>query len=218
MVLVGSMRPSTALSTDGPMNIYQGVCVAIDPLAKGKGVMLVSDDKICSADDALKTRTTALETFECPKYGYLGYVYNSDAIFTRNSVKKHTLQSEFDIMDIDTIPSVGIVYGYAGVDSLFVSTLIESGFDGIVYAGVGNGNPNTTNLHALEHAVQIGIPVVRSSRTPFGPSTQYDEVDDDKYGFAAAWFKTPEKSRILLMLALTKTKDYKDIQRMFLEY
>lgn len=84
--------------------------------------------------------------------------------------------------------------------------------------GVGNGNPNTVNIHALAYAVEHGIPVVRSSRTPFGPTTQFDEVDDDKYGFVASWFKTPEKSRILLMLALTKTNDYKEIQRMVREY
>lgn len=218
VVLVGSMRPSTALSADGPMNVYQGVCVAIDSLATGKGVMIVSDDKICSADDALKTSTTALETFECPNYGYLGYIYNSKAIITRNSIQKHTLQSEFDISDIDTLPRIDIIYGYAGVDTLFVNALIENGSDGIVYAGVGNGNPNTMNLQALAYAVKSGISVVRSSRTPFGPTTQYDEVDDDKYGFVASWFKTPEKSRILLMLALTKTTDYQDIQRMFQDY
>lgn len=218
IVLVGSMRPSTALSADGPMNIYQGVCVAVDSLATGRGVMVVTDDKICSADDVLKTRTTALETFECPNYGYLGYVYNGKAIFTRNNQQKHTYQSEFDINDITELPKVDIVYGYAGIDSLFVVTLVKNNYDGIVYAGVGNGNPNTLNLHALSNAVKQGTSVVRSSRTPMGPTTQYDEVDDDRYGFVASWFKTPEKSRILLMLALTKTNDYKEIQRIFVEY
>jgi len=218
VVLVGSMRPSTEISADGPMNVYEAVAVAASPLSVGKGVMIVMDDKIMSADDALKTMTTALETFTCPNFGDLGYVWDSKPVFTRRSLVSHTTHSEFDIADIDILPKVDIIYGYAGIDSLFVSTSIANGADGIVYAGVGNGNPNTANLHVLANAVKRGIPVIRSSRVPFGPTTQHDEVDDDTFGFSASWFKTPEKSRILLMLALTKTKDYKEIQRMFLEY
>lgn len=218
VVLVGSMRPSTELSADGPMNVYQAVACAVDSNSFDKGVMIVMDDKICSADDALKTRTTALETFECPNFGYLGYVYNSKALFTREPLKKHTIHSEFNLNNIEELPKVDIVYGYAGIDSLYVMTLIEEGIDGIVYAGVGNGNPNRCNQNALAYAVKKGVAVVRSARTPFGPTTQYDEVDDDKFGFTTSWFKTPEKSRILLMFALTKTTDYKRIQRIFQEY
>jgi L-asparaginase len=218
VVLVGAMRPSTEISADGPMNVYEGVAVAASPLSIGNGVMIVMDDKILSADDALKTVTTAIETFKCPNFGFLGYVWDSKPIFTRNSLVKHTIHSEFNVTDIDTLPKVDIVYGYAGLDSLFVTTAVMNGAEGIIYAGVGNGNPNTTNLIALANAVKHGIPVVRSARTPFGPTTQHDEVDDDKYGFSASWFKTPEKSRILLMLTLIKTKDYKEIQRVFMEY
>lgn len=218
VVLVGSMRPSTELSADGPMNVYEAVAVAVSPLSVDKGVMIVMNDQILSADDALKTMTTSLETFKCPNLGNLGYVWNSQAVYTRDSQVKHTIHSEFSIEGIDELPIVDIIYGYSGIDSVFVTTAIENGADGIVYAGVGNGNPNTANLMALANAVKKGIPVVRSSRTPFGPTTQKDEVNDDKYGFSASWFKTPEKSRILLMLALTKTKDSQEIQRMFLEY
>jgi len=171
-----------------------------------------------SADDALKTLTTALETFKCPNFGFLGYVYNSKPIFTRNSLVRHTAKSEFDITEVENLPNIEIIYGYTGIDSLFVTTAVEKGVKGIVYAGVGNGNPNTSNLNALADAVKKGISVVRSARTPFGPTTQHDEVDDDKYGFSTSWFKTPEKARILLMLALMKTRDYREIQRMFLEY
>jgi L-asparaginase type II len=212
------MRPSTEISADGPMNVYEAVAVAASPLSTGQGVMIVMNDKILSADDALKTLTTATETFRCPNFGYLGYVWDSKPVFTRQSLVRHTTKSEFDISNIQSLPKVAIVYGYAGIDSLFVTTAISSGVKGIVYAGVGNGNPNTSNLNALAEAVKKEIPVVRSSRVPFGPNTQHDEVDDDKYGFSTSWFKTPEKSRILLMLALTKTSNNLDIQRMFLEY
>lgn len=218
VVLVGSMRPSTELSADGPMNVFAAVVCAADKSSTGRGVMIVMNDKICSADDALKTHTTALETFKCPNFGYLGYVYNGKPIYTRKSLKRHTLDSEFDIAQIRVLPKVDIVYGYAGNDPLYVNASIKNKVAGIVYAGVGNGNPNAANLEALAGAVKKGIPVVRSSRTPFGPTTRHDEVDDARYGFSTSWFKTPEKSRILLMFALTKTKDPDEIQRIFMEY
>lgn len=218
VVLVGSMRPSTAISAEGPVNIYDGVACAIALESKGKGVMLVMDDKILSADDAVKMNTVTVETFHCPNYGYLGYMYNSKPIFTRESKKRNTTRSEFDITSLTKLPKVDIIYGYAGIDSTFVYNAMNNGAKGIVYAGVGNGNPNTINLNALAAAVKKNIPVVRSTRVPTGPTTQFDEVDDAKYGFSASWFKSPEKSRILLMLALGKTTDCKEIQRMFLEY
>jgi len=218
VVLVGSMRPSTAISAEGPINIYDGVACAIAPDSKGKGVMIVMDDKILGADDAVKINTVSVETFHCPNYGYLGYMYNSKPIFTRESQKRHTTQSEFDISNVQKLPKVTIIYGYAGIDSTMVYHAMNDGTKGIVYAGVGNGNPNTTNLNVLALVVKKGIPVVRSTRAPQGPTTQFDEVDDSKYGFSASWFKSPQKSRILLMLALGKTTDFKEIQRMFLDY
>jgi len=219
VVLVGSMRPSTAISADGPRNIYNSVATAVAPESVGKGVMVVMDDKILGADDLAKTNTLSVGTFENPNYGPLGIVYNGKPIYTRQSVKRHTSNSEFDIMNMKELPRVEIILSYSNATSLFVDAAVKAHVKGIVTAGVGNGNMTTDIQNALEKAVKHhGLAVVRSSRIMTGPTAQWDEVDDDKLGFSASWFINPYRSRVLLMLALTKTKDYKEIQRMFSEY
>lgn len=219
VVLVGSMRPSTAISADGPRNIYNSVATAVAPESAGKGVMVVMDDKILGADDLAKTNTLSVGTFQNPNYGPLGIVYNGKPIYTRESVKRHTSKSEFDVINLKELPRVEIILSYSNATSLFVDAAVKAHVKGIVTAGVGNGNLTTALQNALEKAVKNhGIAVVRSSRIMTGPTAQWDEVDDDKLGFSASWFINPYRSRVLLMLALTKTKDYKEIQRMFSEY
>ena len=218
VVLTGSMRPATALSADGPRNLYNAVACAVAPESKGQGVLLVMDDRILSADDVTKTHTLHVSTFQSPNYGAIGYLYGGKPIYARNSQKRHTLQSEFDVSTIDDLPRVEIVMGYAGANELFINAAIQAGVKGIVYAGVGNGNAPTLAQEALVRATQQGIAVVRAARVPSGPSTQGNEVDDDALHFVASWMLNPQKARILLMLALTKTNDYREIQRMFWEY
>jgi L-asparaginase len=218
VILVGSMRPATALSADGPRNLYNAVACAIAPESKGQGVLLVMDDRINSADDVTKTHTLNVNTFQSPNYGPIGYLYGSKPYYMRNSQKRHTAKSEFDISALNDLPRVEIVMGYAGANALFIDAAVQAGVKGIVYAGVGNGNAPAIAQEALARAAQQGIAIVRSSRLPSGPSTQGNEVDDDALGFVASWFLNPQKARVLLMLALTKTSDYKEIQRMFLEY
>ncbi len=218
VILVGSMRPSTAISADGPRNIYNAVACAVDKQSVGKGVMVVMDDRILGADDLTKTNTLSVGTFQCPNYGPLGYVYNGKPIYVRESVKKHTTKSEFDITGIKELPPVEIIMGYSNAGRLFIDTAVNNGVKGIVYAGVGNGNFTTEAQNALADAVKKGVSVVRSSRVPTGPTAQWDEVNDDQLGFATSWYLNPQKARVLLLLALTKTSDYKEIQRMFTEY
>lgn len=218
VVLVGSMRPSTAISADGPRNIYNAVACAIDKQSVGKGVTVVMDDKILGADDLTKTNTLSVGTFVCPNYGPLGYMYNGKPIYTRSSVKRHTTNSEFDVSNLKELPKVEIIMGYSNAGDLFINAALKDHVKGIVYAGVGNGNVTTIAQNALVDAVKKGTVVVRSSRVPTGPTAQWDEVDDAKLGFVASWFLNPQKSRVLLLLALTKTTDQKEIQRMFTEY
>ncbi|NDW09622.1 type II asparaginase [Dysgonomonas sp. 520] len=219
VILVGSMRPSTAISADGPRNIYNAVAAAVSPLSTGKGVMVVMDDKILGADDLAKTNTLSVGTFRNPNYGPLGIVYNGKPIYTRESVKRHTSKSEFDITHVTKLPRVEIILSYSNATALFVDAALKAGAKGIVVAGVGNGNMTTVMQNELEKATkQHGVAVVRSSRIMTGPTAQWDEVNDDQLGFAASWFINPYRSRVLLMLALTKTNDYKEIQRMFSEY
>ncbi|MDR1761006.1 MAG: type II asparaginase, partial [Bacteroidales bacterium] len=218
VVLVGSMRPSTAISADGPRNIYNAVSCAVDKSSKGKGVMVVMDDKILGADDLSKTNTLSVGTFANPNFGELGIMYNGKPIYSRESMKRHTTKSEFDISNIDKLPQVEIILSYSNATDLFVNAAVNGGAKGIVTAGVGNGNMTTTMQNALANATKNGVAVVRSSRIGTGPTAQWDEINDDKLGFSASWFVNPYRSRVLLMLALTKTSDYKEIQRMFTEY
>lgn len=218
VVLVGSMRPSTAIGADGPRNIFTAVATAADPSSKGRGVMVVMDDKILGADDMTKTNTLYVETFQNPNYGPLGIVYNGKPIYSRQSVKRHTINSEFDITNLNELPRVEIVLSYSNATALFIEAAMYAGAKGIVTAGVGNGNVTTDMMNAMDEAVKKGIAIVRSSRIMTGPSAQWDEVDDDAHKFAASWFINPYRARVLLMLALTKTNDYKEIQRMFSEY
>lgn len=218
VVLVGSMRPSTAISADGPRNIYNAVATAVDKQSIGQGVMVVMDDKIIGADNITKTNTISVGTFNDPDFGPLGIVYNGKPIFSRNTLKRHTINSEFDITNLDKLPRVEIILSYSNANKIFVDAAVSAGVKGIVCAGVGNGNMTTLLQNSLHDATKKGIAVVRSSRIMTGPTTQWDEIDDDKLGFAASWYLNPYKSRVLLMLALTKTTDYKEIQRMFSEY
>lgn len=219
VVLVGSMRPSTAISADGPRNIFNAVACAVSPESVGKGVTVVMDDKILGADDLSKTNTLSVGTFENPNYGPLGLMYNGKPVYTRTPQKRHTANSEFDIMNMNELPRVEIILSYSNATSLLVDAAVKAHTKGIVTAGVGNGNLTTALENALAKAVKDhGIAVVRSSRIMTGPTTQWDEIDDDKLGFSASWYINPYRARVLLMLALTKTNDYKQIQRMFTEY
>ncbi|MGM5631982.1 type II asparaginase [Apibacter raozihei] len=218
IVLVGAMRPSTALSADGPRNLFNAVACAASPESIAKGVMVVMDDKIIGADDISKTNTLSVGSFDNPNFGPLGIMYNGKPIYTRTSKKKNTIDTEFDVTKLDKLPRVDIILGYVNTDKVFVDAALNAGAKGLVYAGVGNGNMSGEVLNALSQSVKKGIPVVRSSRLPAGPTCQWDEIDDDAHNFSASWYLTPQRSRILLMLALTKTTDYREIQRMFTEY
>ncbi len=218
VILVGAMRPGSALSADGPMNLYNAVTLAANPAAQGRGVMVAMNDMILGADDVTKSSTTDVATFKCPNYGPLGYMHNGKPTFRRKAASKNTVDTEFDVTDLKKLPKVDIIYGYSNANRVVVDALVKDGVKGIIHAGVGNGNIYPTVFDALISADKKGVQIVRSSRVYSGSSTLDAEVDDDKYGFVASLSKNPQKARILLMLALTKTNDYKDIQRMFKQY
>lgn len=218
VVLTGAMRPSTAISADGPLNLYNSVCTAADPSSKGRGVMIVMNGLILGAEATQKMNTVDVQTFQAPDQGPLGYVYDSKPHYTMSTLKKHTTESVFDVAGLDSLPKVGIVYSYADVQSDTVDPFLSNGYEGIVHAGVGNGNIHKNVFPKLDEAVKNGIVVVRSSRCPTGPVTLDDEVDDTAHKFVASWELNPQKARVLLKLALTKTHDWKKIQEYFEEY
>ena len=218
VVLVGAMRPSTAISADGPLNLYNAVVTAMSPESKGKGVLVVMNGIILGAESVTKMNTTSVQTFQAPNSGALGYLFNSKVFYNQSPLKKHTSQSVFDVTGLDKLPKVGIVYSHSNICPDMVEPMLKNGYKGIIHAGVGNGNIHKDIFPVLEQARKEGIQVVRSSRVPTGPSTLDNEVDDAHYQFVASQQLNPQKARVLLMLALTKTNDWKQIQEYFNEY
>lgn len=217
VVMVGSMRPSTAVSADGPLNLYNAVGVAVDPKAKGRGVMVMMNDWIHAAHSLTKTSTTDVQTFMSPLRGLIGVASYGKNDFYTTPQWKHTTQTEFDISQVTTLPRVDIIYAYEDMSPALIDAA-AAGAKGIVIAGVGNGNMNKVSVTAAQNAVKKGVVVVRSSRVATGLVGRNVEINDDMMGFIASDELNPQKSRILLTLALLKTRTPKELQTMFQTY
>lgn len=216
VVIAGSMRPSTAISADGPLNLLNAVVLASSRESRGKGVLVALNEKINGARNVTKTNTTSVDTFSSREFGCLGYILDKRVYFFQQPDKRHTVQSEFSVRGLTSLPRVDILYGHADVNRDIADASVKAGARGIVYAGVGNGGIFSPVKNALKDAAGKGVVIVRSTRTGSGIVTPY--ADYDKLGFIASGSLNPQKSRILLMLALAKTNDLKEIQRMFREY
>jgi len=218
VVMVGSMRPSTAVSADGPLNLYNAVGVAADPNARGRGVLVVMNDWIHAAHSLTKTSTTAIQTFMSPLRGLVGVANYGKNDFYSSPTWKHTTQTEFDVSKVTSLPRVDIIFASADSSPDLIDAAAANGAKGIVIAGVGNGNMNKASLAAAANAVQKGVVVVRSSRVVTGVVGRNVEVNDDELGFVASDELNPQKARILLMLALMKQRNTKDLQGLFTIY
>lgn len=218
VVMVGSMRPSTAISADGPLNLYDAVAVAADPNTKGRGVLIVMNDWIQGAHSLTKTSTTSVQTFMSPIRGVVGVsAYGKDDYYNYPSWK-HTTSSEFDVSGVTALPRVDIIFADVDMPPDLIDCSVRNGAKGIVIAGVGNGNMNKAALDAAARAVKQGVVVVRSSRVVTGTVGRNVEVKDDELGFVASDELNPQKSRILLSLALLKPHTPEQVQRMFETY
>jgi L-asparaginase len=218
VVLVGSMRPSTAVSADGPLNLYNAIGVAVDPAAKSRGVMVVMNDWIHAAHSLTKTSTTAVQTFLSPVRGLVGIAAYGNNDWYNMPAWKHTTRSEFDISRVTTLPRVDIVYAYADMPADAISSAAERGAKGIVIAGVGNGNMNAVSVQAASKVAKSGVPVVRSSRVATGSVGRNVELNDDELGFIASDELNPQKARILLMLALLQPHTPDQLQQLYYNY
>jgi L-asparaginase len=218
VVLTAAMRPSTALSADGPLNFYNAVAVAANKEAVGRGVLVVINDWIHGASSLTKTSTTAVQTFMSPLWGLVGTIAYGDAEFFRGPVGKNTFESDFSLDGVTTLPRVDIIMAHENMDGALIEAAAATGAKGIVVAGVGNGNMTESALKALAAQAKKGVVCVRASRVATGRVGRDVEVDDDKFGFVASMGLNPQKARVLLRLALTKTSDLKQIQRYFEEY
>jgi len=217
VVLVGSMRPSTAVSADGPLNLFNAVGVAADPASAGRGVLVVMNDWIHGAHSLTKTSTTAIQTFMSPLRGLVGIASYGKNDYYNTPTWKNTTESEFDIAGVSQLPRVDIIYAYADMTGDLIDSSVANGAKGIVIAGVGNGNMNKVSLEAAARAAKK-VAVVRSSRVITGTVGRNVEVNDDEMNLIASDELNPQKARILLMLSLLKPRTTGEIQQLFYLY
>ncbi|PZP95054.1 MAG: L-asparaginase [Variovorax paradoxus] len=217
IVVVGSMRPGTALSADGALNLFDAVNVAASKDAKGKGVLVTMNDEIQSGRDVAKAINIKTEAFKS-QWGPLGMIVEGKNYWFRAPVKRHTMQSEFNIDEITALPQVDIAYGYGNVPASSVEA-IGKGAKAIIHAGTGNGSVADRVVPALQKLRADGVQVIRSSRVNTGGFVLRNaEQPDDKYDWVVAHDLNPQKARILAMVALTKPLSAADLQRVFWEY
>lgn len=218
IVMTAAMRPSTALSADGPLNIYNAVAVAADSNARGRGVLVVANDDIHGARGIVKTNTTDVQTFDSPERGLIGVSLYGDNRYFRKPYRTHTSNSDLSVKGVTELPRVDVIYITAGVSPDLIDAAVAAGAKGIVTAGVGNGNMTGPALEAVRRAVENGVVVVRSTRLAGGSVGRNVEVDDDEIGTVVSGELSPAKARVLLKIALLKTADAAGIQTLFDKY
>lgn len=218
VVLVGAMRSATAISADGPKNLYDAIVVAANKSSAGRGVLVAMNEEIFSGREVNKMNTTSTATFQAPNTGPLGYVFDGKVAWYHATLRKHTTQTIFDVSQVNELPKVDILYGYSNPDPTLVDCLVNNGTKGIVIAGVGNGNLYPTVETKVKQATAKGIVVVRAARVASGRVTLNGETNDKALGTIVSDDLNPEKARVLLQLSLLKTSDPATIQGYFFEY
>ncbi len=215
IVFVGSMRPATAVSADGPGNLYNAVAVAADPTSKGRGALVVLNDTIHDARNVVKTNTTSLETFQSLMRGPMGLVTMGKIKWLDDPGEKHKQKARFDVANVAQLPRVDVIYAHANMSTDLITAAVKNGAKGLVVAGVGDGNMTEQAQETLASVAKQGVVVVRSTRLPEGIVLRNAEVNDDERGFVASGEFTPPKARVLLQFSLMKTQDPKEIQKIF---
>jgi L-asparaginase len=226
VVVVGSMRNPSTLGYEGAANLLEGFRVAASPDARGKGVLVVLNDEINAAREVTKTDALRLNTFQSRGYGVLGVVDADRVAFYRSPVKRHTARSEFDIAPVAALPRVDVLLVYQGADGDLIKAAADAGAKGIVIAGAGAGATSGTQPAGIEYALKKGVFVVMTTRTGSGRIAAGRggrgrggaPPSEEQRRRIAGEDLLPVKARILLMLALTKTNDPGEIQRVFMEY
>jgi L-asparaginase len=217
VVVTGAMRPPTAMSTDADANLYDAIRVAGCDAARGKGVLVVLNNHILAARDAVKTSTSRLETFKSSELGVLGYAdSDGQVVFYRAPIRVHTSGSEFDAERLESLARVDLACAYSGVDGIAIEALVKAGARGIVGVGLGSGSAPRAFLTALEEARDQGVSVVVASQS-FNGRVMGKRTFRSR-GFVVADNLAAKKARILLMLALAAPRSNAELQRMMLTY
>jgi L-asparaginase len=216
VVVTAANRLYTSLSSDSPMNLLDAIRVAASPHARGQEAMTVLNGKINAARGVTKV-DTGMDNYQSRDLGLLGYV-GDEVVFYRNSLRKHKSGSEFDVSPLESLPKVYVIYSYMDADDVLVRAAVKEGkAAGIVMASYPTSADAPGQQGALEEAAKAGVIVVRTNR---GGEGRF-EIDSFRKRwplFLSGDSLTPQQARILLMLALTKTKDPGEIQKIFTEY
>ncbi|QGZ61624.1 asparaginase [Paraburkholderia acidisoli] len=216
-VLTAAMRPASALSADGPLNLLNAVTLAASGAAAGQGVLVAFNNRIHCARDVAKFSTYAVDAFQSPEIGALGWVQDGRVEFQRKALRPHTVDTPFAAAQV--WPQVDIVVSYAGVSRVAVDALVAAGVRGLVIAGTGNGSIHGAVQTALAEAAAQGVAVVRASRVGSGHVMHNGAAKDDALGFVSAGTLSPYKARVLLLLALAAGTSGKEaLQRVFDTY
>jgi L-asparaginase len=216
VVITGAQRPASAVSTDAALNMYNAVRVAATPEARGMGVLVCLNDEINAARDVTKTSTGRLQTFRTPDFGALGHADGDRVVFYRRPLRRCAPDTPFDIRELADFPRVDIAYSHADSDGTAVRAFVAAGARGIVGAAYVPGLLSPQESAAMKQAVDQGVVVVLSSRGGSGRVFGPEKVR--KLGFLRADNLTPQKARILLGMALTRTSEPARIQAIFDEY
>jgi len=209
VVITGSMRPADAIGADGPANLFNAVRAAAAPTSRGRGAMVLMNDRLFAAREVTKTNTTRVETFQAPEHGPLAITDHDAIVFNRpRPSTRHT----FDISNVRELPRVDIIYAYGGADSVLVDAAVAAGAKGIVVAGVGDGKATPAQSRALRRAMEKGVVAVITSRTGSG------RVNGAGQTMIPAADLNAQKARVLLMLALTRTTEAAEVRKVFAAY
>lgn len=210
VVVTGSMRPSNMAGADGPANLTNAVRAAVDSASRGRGTMVLMDDRLFAARDVTKSTSTRVEAFQAPERGPLAIVDPEGLSYRSRSAGRTAAQ--FDISDVRELPRVDIIYSYAGADSVAIDAVVAAGAKGLVVAGVGRGGMTSSQGSALRRAVKRGVIVVTSTRTGAG-AVPVGRTGD----FIGSGDLNPQKARVLLALVLTRTSDPAEVRKIFAE-
>ena len=229
VVIVGSMRNPSTLGYEGAANLLEGVRVAADPASRNRGALVVLNDEINSARNVTKTDALRLQTFRSREHGLLGVVDRDRVVFYNQITQRHNEGVEFDVSKLTTLPRVDIIMVYQDAPGDLIKAAVDNGARGIVMATAGAGAMSGTQTQGLGYAAEKQVFIVTTSRTGSGriappraegnPGFQPNEEQRRRRQFTIAGEDhMPVKARVLLMLALTKTSDRNEIQRIFSEY
>lgn len=219
IVVTGAMRQASAIGADGPANLFNSLRFATDPAARGAGAVVLLDDAVFRARDVAKVNTSRVEAFEAPDAGPLAIADGDRIDYLHPHRPRDCGRPVYDLSGLSALPRVDVVYSYLGADGALVRAAVAAGAKGIVIAGVGRGGSTPGQSAAIREAVEKGVFVVRSSRTGSGRvPVDREDLDDWQPGRGAIFGAddlNPQKARVLLMLALTRTSDARELAREF---